>query len=139
MTDTMQVYKCELCGNIVEVLHAGPGQLVCCGQPMVLMKEKTSDTGNEKHLPIIGESTHGMKVKVGSISHPMESEHYIEWIEVVEGCGNVQRKFLEPGEAPEGIFDVCCDVKEVRSYCNVHGHWGNRDINVEGTCGCPHP
>ncbi len=128
----MQVYKCEVCGNIVEVLHPGPGRLVCCGQAMILMKEKTEDKGMEKHLPVIEATEHGVKVKVGSIPHPMEDEHYIEWIEVVEVCGNVHRKSLEPGAAPEAIFDVCCDVQDIRSYCNMHGHWGNKDSKVEG-------
>lgn len=136
MTDRMQVYKCELCGNIVEVLHAGPGELVCCGQPMDLMREKVEDKGQEKHLPVTGESEHGMKVMVGGTPHPMEDAHYIEWIEVVEECGAIHRKYLAPGDTPEGIFQVCCDVKEVRSYCNVHGHWGNRNIDHEGSCGC---
>jgi superoxide reductase len=138
MTDSMQVYKCNLCGNIVEVLHPGPGQLICCGQPMILMKEKKEDAGQEKHLPVAADDAHGMKVSVGSIPHPMEGEHYIEWIEVIEECGKIHRAFLNPGDAPEGLFDVCCDVKEVRSYCNVHGHWSNRDVKVEGSCGCCH-
>jgi len=139
MTKRLQVYKCEICGNIVEVVHAGPGQLVCCGRAMILMKEKKEDKGVEKHLPVAEATQQGIKVKVGSIPHPMEDEHYIEWIEVLEACGNVQRKFLAPGESPEAVFDVCCDVEETRSYCNLHGHWGSKETDASGshshTCG----
>ena len=123
MTEQKQIYKCEICGNIVEVLHAGPGQLVCCGQPMTLMEEKTEDKGMEKHVPVLEKTEKGVKVKVGSIPHPMMENHYIEWIEVVEECGNEHRRFLKPEEAPEAEFEVCCGVAEVRSYCNIHGLW----------------
>ena len=132
----MQVYKCELCGNIIEVVHAGPGQLVCCGQPMVLMSEKTQDAGMEKHLPVAEATAHGVKVNVGSIPHPMDDDHYIEWVEVVEVCGNVHQKFLNPGETPQAMFDLCCDIQEVRSYCNKHGHWSSKDVKSGGCDHC---
>ncbi len=122
MTERLQVYKCELCGNIVEVLHAGVGELVCCGQPMKLQVEKTGDTGTEKHTPVVEKDGSKVKVKVGSVSHPMEEGHYIEWIEVVTEEG-VARKFLKPGEAPAAEFEGAGSVLGVRSYCNLHGLW----------------
>lgn len=137
MAEKMKVYKCALCGNIIEVLHAGMGTLVCCGQPMKIMAEKSEDTGMEKHLPVIVKGEDCLKVKVGSVSHPMEGNHYIEWIEVVEKCGSVHRKHLKPGDDPEAGFHVCCDVKEIRSYCNVHGHWkAEGDVGSSDTCCC---
>lgn len=122
MAEKLQVYKCNVCGNIVEVLHGGAGQLVCCGAPMKRMDENTVDAAKEKHVPVIENTDHGIKVKVGSVAHPMEGEHYIEWIEVVAD-GKAYRQFLNPGEAPEATF--CIDAKEVtaREYCNLHGLW----------------
>lgn len=122
MAEKLQVYKCNVCGNIVEVLHGGVGQLVCCDAPMVLMEENTVDAAKEKHVPMIENSDHGIRVKVGSVAHPMESEHYIEWIGVVAD-GKAYRQFLNPGDAPEAVF--CIDAKEVtaREYCNLHGLW----------------
>ena len=117
MTKRLEVYKCELCGNIVEVLHASGGELVCCGQPMKLLEEKTADAATEKHVPVI----EGNKVKVGSVPHPMTEQHYIEWIEIVGG-NNVCRKFLKPGEAAEAVFAEFTPEMS-REYCNVHGLW----------------
>ena len=122
MTDQKEVYKCELCGNVVEVLHAGAGELVCCGQPMALLEEKGNDQGTEKHLPVLENVDGGVKIKVGDIPHPMAEEHYIEWIEIVTDS-RVERKYLKPGAAPEAFFSIEEDVKEVRSYCNLHGLW----------------
>jgi len=121
MTKRGQVYKCEICGNIVEVLHEGAGQLVCCGQPMTLVDEKTEDAGREKHVPVVERSGGGIKVKVGSIPHPMEEAHFIEWIEM-EADGCVYRVFLKPGEEPVAEFPVE-RVDRVREYCNIHGLW----------------
>ena len=113
------IYKCEICGNIVEVLHAGDGVLVCCGQDMTFMKEKTEkEEGEEKHVPIIIDDK---KVKVGSVLHPMEPEHYIEWIEGLDGLGHTAKFFLKPGDKPEVDFNF--EVEEARAYCNVHGLW----------------
>ena len=123
MTERLEVYKCNICGNIVKVLHVGPGQLVCCNQPMELLQEKTEDQGMEKHVPVIEKTGKGIRVKVGSIPHPMEDKHYIEWIEVMDG-DNVQRKFLKPGEKPEAEFEVK-SVKKAREFCNVHGLWSS--------------
>jgi len=122
MTQRLEVYKCNLCGNIVEVLHAGPGELVCCGAPMVCMQENTVDAAKEKHVPVIEKIEGGVKVKVGSAAHPMEEKHYIEWIEVVAD-GKVYRQFLKPGQEPEAIFMVAADNVTAREYCNIHGHW----------------
>ena len=125
MTIQKQVYRCNVCGNIVEVLHAGKGQLVCCGQPMELLQEKTEDIGLEKHVPVIEKFKNGVRVKVGSIPHPMEEKHFIEWIELLVG-DKVYRKFLKPGDKPEADFEVKLDnVKKVlaREYCNLHGLW----------------
>ena len=123
MAERLQVYKCDVCGNIVEVVHGGAGELVCCGQPMNLLTENTTDAAVEKHVPVIEELDHGIKVTVGSVPHPMADEHYIEWIEVVAG-GKSYTEYLNPGGAPEATFCVnAADVTMVREYCNLHGHW----------------
>lgn len=117
MTKRLEVFKCELCGNIVEVLHAGGGELVCCGQPMKLLEEKTADAATEKHVPVI----EGHTVKVGSVPHPMTEQHYIEWIEIIGG-DRICRKFLKPGESAEAVFDGFAPEAS-REYCNIHGLW----------------
>ena len=122
MTKQSQVYKCPVCGNIVEVLHPGAGQLVCCGQPMELQEEKTGDEGQEKHVPILEKDEKSLKVKVGEIQHPMEEEHYIEWIELIVDS-KVYRKFLKPGDIPEVVFPLRGEEYIVRAYCNLHGLW----------------
>ena len=122
MTEKLQIYKCDVCGNIVEMLHAGAGQLVCCGQPMKLFKENTVDATKEKHVPVIEKTATGIKVKVGSVAHPMEEKHYIEWIEVIAD-GQAYRKFLNPGEAPEATFELKAEKVTAREYCNLHGLW----------------
>jgi len=122
MTELKQVYKCNICGNIVEVLHTGIGELVCCGEPMELLKEKADETGNEKHVPVIEKIETEIKVKVGSIPHPMEEKHYIEWIEIVAD-GISYRKFLEPGDKPEAEFEIKAGKIEAREYCSIHGLW----------------
>ncbi len=122
MTKKLQVYKCEVCGNMVEVIHEGVGELVCCGQPMVLFDEKIEEEGKEKHLPVVEKTEKGFLVKVGSIQHPMEEKHYIEWIEVIAN-GKAYRQFLKPGDVPEVSFDIEAENITVRGYCNVHGLW----------------
>lgn len=116
------IYKCSMCGNIVEVIHEGQGELVCCGQPMTLLVENTTDASLEKHVPVIETIDGGFRVKVGSVPHPMEEKHYIEWIELIAD-DRVCRRFLKPGEAPEAVFMVKADRITVREYCNVHGLW----------------
>ncbi len=116
------VYKCNICGNIVSVLHAGGGRLVCCGQSMQLQEAKTEDQGMEKHVPVVEKTDEGVKVTVGAVQHPMESNHYIEWIEVIT-AGGVQRKFLKPGDAPQAFFKNTEEIIQVREYCSLHGLW----------------
>lgn len=125
MTEKNQIYKCNVCGHIVEIFHPGAGTLVCCDQPMELLKEKTEDEGREKHVPVIEKTASGIKVKVGSVPHPMEEKHYIEWIEIIAD-GKSCRKFLKPGDAPEAEFDVSGESIVVREYCNIHGLWTKR-------------
>lgn len=122
MTEQNQIYKCEVCGNIVEVLHDGKGTLVCCGQPMKLFVENTVDASKEKHVPVIEKTSTGLKVSVGAVAHPMEEKHYIEWIEVIAD-GKVYRQFLKPGETPEALFEVQAAEVSARAYCNIHGLW----------------
>ena len=122
MTKKLEIYKCEICGNIVEVLHIGQGQLVCCGQPMKQLTEKQQDEGNEKHVPVIEKTGNGIKVKVGSVPHPMEEKHHIEWIEILVD-GKAYREFLEPGNAPEAVFNVSGENVTAREFCNIHGLW----------------
>jgi superoxide reductase len=125
MTELKQVYRCNICGNIVEVLHTGVGQLVCCGQPMELLTEKTTDVGLEKHVPVMEKLNGKIKVKVGSVPHPMEEKHYIEWVEIIAD-GSVYRKFLKPGDKPEAEFEITAKKLEVREYCNIHGLWKSK-------------
>jgi len=122
MVERMQVYKCDLCGNIVEVLHGGAGELVCCNQPMKLMEAKTENMGKEKHVPVIEKTDLGVKVEIGSVPHPMEEKHYIEWVAVITDRG-IYRKFLNPGEKPEAEFKIKESVISAKEYCNVHGLW----------------
>ncbi|MFC1598579.1 desulfoferrodoxin [Patescibacteria group bacterium] len=117
-----EIYKCSVCGNIVEVLHAGGGELVCCGKPMELLEAKNQDEGQEKHVPVIEKTKTGIKVKIGSVPHPMEKEHYIEFIEIIAD-GQVYRQELEPGQAPEAEFCIQAENITAREYCNVHGLW----------------
>jgi len=122
MKQNLKIFKCEICGNIVELLHEGAGELVCCNQPMKLMVENTVDAAKEKHVPIVEKTANGYLVKVGSVAHPMEDKHYIEWIELIAD-GKACRQFLNPGDKPEAFFQV--EAKEVyaREYCNLHGLW----------------
>jgi len=122
MTQLNQIYKCEICGNMVEVLHTGAGELVCCGEPMKLLDENTVDAAKEKHVPVIEKSGNKVTVKVGSVAHPMEEKHYIEFIELMAD-GKVYRKFLKPGEKPEATFEVTAAKVSAREYCNLHGLW----------------
>jgi superoxide reductase len=122
MTENLQIYKCEVCGNIVEMIHSGAGELVCCGQAMKHFVENTVDAAKEKHVPVVEKTDGGISVKVGSVAHPMEDKHYIEWIEVIAD-GKACRQFLKPGEAPEATFKIDAAQPTVREYCNLHGLW----------------
>jgi len=122
VTEVRQVYRCKICGNIVEVLHAAGGTLVCCGQPMELLEGNTTEASVEKHLPVIEKTKEGVKIKVGSAPHPMEEKHYIEWIELVAD-GEIFIKWLKPGDKPEAEFSVKAKKISARAYCNLHGLW----------------
>ncbi|MFN3739216.1 MAG: desulfoferrodoxin [Thermodesulfovibrionales bacterium] len=123
MTKRLQVYKCEICGNMSEVILEGVGTLVCCGKSMRLFEENTVDASKEKHVPVIEKIEGGYKVKVGSVPHPMEEKHYIEWIELIAD-GRAYREFLKPGQAPEAIFKIEASAEiGAREYCNLHGLW----------------
>ena len=122
MAEKLEIYKCEVCGNIVEVLHGGMGELVCCGQPMKLYKENTVDAAREKHVPVVEKIAGGFKVKVGDVAHPMEEKHYIEWVEVIAD-GKAYRQFLNPGQTPEAVFNIEADQVTAREYCSLHGLW----------------
>ena len=130
MTKDNQIYKCNVCGNIVEVLHTGVGQLVCCNQSMELLEEKIKNDGLEKHVPVIEElpanvcqGKDGVKIKIGEIEHPMEENHYIEWIEIIPVDGKRGKKFLKPGDKPEVEFYTRQKIIGIRAYCNIHGLW----------------
>jgi len=122
MTEKLQIYKCQVCGNIVEVVHTGAGELVCCGKPMTLLAENSTDAATEKHVPVVEKTADGFRVIVGSVAHPMEDKHFIEWIEVIAD-GKAYRKFLNPGDAPEALFKILADKVTARAYCNIHGLW----------------
>jgi superoxide reductase len=118
MTNKNQIWKCNICGNIIEILHSGADALVCCGQPMNLFGEKEEDPEKgEKHLPLI----EGNKVRVGEVTHPMDEDHYIEWIEATDKDGTKAKVFLKPGDEPEATF--CFEPVSAREYCNLHGLW----------------
>ncbi len=122
MPNKTDVYKCNACGNIVELLTVGGGELVCCGSPMVLMTENTTDAAVEKHVPALTKIDNGWQVNVGSVDHPMTDDHFIEWIELMVGS-TVYREFLKPGDKPSAMFPVAADKVSARAYCNLHGLW----------------
>lgn len=123
MTSKLEIYKCGLCGNMVEVVHGNPGELACCGKPMIKLTENTTDASKEKHVPVIEKLANGIKVSVGSIPHPMEEKHLIEWIELIAD-NKVYLQFLKPGDAPVAIFEgVKADKVTAREFCNLHGLW----------------
>jgi superoxide reductase len=122
MAERLEVYKCDLCGNIVEVMHGGGGALVCCGEDMKLQVEGTVDAAREKHVPVIHKTDTGYKVVVGEVAHPMLDAHYIEWIELVAD-DKVYRQYLKPGQTPEAEFCIQAEKVTAREYCNLHGQW----------------
>ncbi len=122
MAEKMAVYKCELCGNIVEVLTAGSAELMCCGQQMVMQAENTTDAAVEKHVPVLEKKGDGWQVSVGSVDHPMTDDHYIEWIELIAG-DTVYRQFLNPSDKPTAYFPSIEGDVSARAYCNLHGLW----------------
>lgn len=122
MAKQLEVYKCKICGNIVEVLYGAAGVLVCCGQPMELQTENTTDAAKEKHVPVVEKIAGGYKVTVGSTLHPMEEKHYIQWIELIAD-GKAYRQFLQPGDQPSVVFNISAEQVKAREYCNLHGLW----------------
>lgn len=122
MRELREIYRCPICGNVVEVLNAGAGELVCCGKPMILLKGNTTDGAMEKHVPVVEKIDGGYRVKVGSVDHPMLAEHYIQWIELLTPT-SVLRRELKPGEKPEAVFYTDEEFVCVREYCNLHGLW----------------
>jgi superoxide reductase len=122
MPKRLEVYKCQHCGNIIEVMHGGGANIVCCGENMQLQTENTVDAAKEKHVPVIEKGDGTITVKVGAVAHPMDEKHYIEWIELIAD-GKVYRQFLEPGQAPEATFCVTAENVTAREYCTLHGHW----------------
>ena len=123
MAERYEVYKCDLCGNIVQVLVGGGGELVCCGQPMQKLTENTVDAAKEKHVPVIEKIDGGYKVKVGDVPHPMEENHWIQWIELIAD-GVSYKQFLNPGDKPEAFFCLeTANAVAAREYCNLHGLW----------------
>lgn len=123
MTKLLEIYKCSVCGNMVEVVHASVGELVCCNKPMLLLKENTEDAATEKHVPIIKEN---YVIEVGSTPHPMEEKHYIEWIELIFG-NKAYRAFLKPGKTPSADFKFSKEKIKAREYCNIHGLWSSEE------------
>lgn len=122
MTELKQVYRCPICGNIVEVVHQAGGTLSCCGQPMQLLKENSQDAALEKHVPVIEKIEGGWRVTVGSVEHPMLPEHHIEWIELITD-DKIMRKYLKPGDKPMAEFMTEATEVTAREYCNLHGLW----------------
>ena len=129
-TERLQIYKCQSCGTLLEVLRGGDEPLQCCGQPMVLLSENTVDAAKEKHVPVITRVAGGYHVRVGSVAHPMEEKHFIEWIELIAD-GQVFRHFLQPGDAPEAVFSIVGECVTAREHCNLHGLWKGNSPDVE--------
>lgn len=124
MAKRMEVYKCDVCGNMTEGLHDGVGIMVCCDQNMTVLTENTTEAAKEKHIPVVEKTADGYKVKVGSVAHPMDEKHHIEWIELIAG-NRVYRQYLNPGDAPEASFAISAAQVKARAYCNLHGLWSN--------------
>ena len=122
MTKRNQVYKCEKCGNLVNVVHDADGSLVCCGEEMKLLLPNTVDAAQEKHIPIVEKNGNIVNISVGSVPHPMEAAHYIETISILTD-NRLYRLYLSPGDKPEASFEIDEDIKSVRAYCNLHGLW----------------
>lgn len=122
MAERLQVFRCEVCGHVIQVMHGGAGTLVCCNQPMQQLTENTTDAAQEKHVPVVERDGEKVTVRVGSVDHPMEEKHYIEWIEVAAG-DEVMQRYLKPGDPPHATFEVTSKDLTVRAYCNLHGLW----------------
>jgi len=122
MVEKLGIYKCQPCNIIAEALTDGEGDIICCDKPMEKLVAKTADEGKEKHVPVVEKTEGGIKVKIGSVPHPMEEKHHIQWIEVIAG-DKAYRQFLKPGQAPEAVFNITADNITAREHCNIHGLW----------------
>ncbi len=123
MPGKMEIYKCNLCGNVVEVTTGGSGDLNCCGQAMIQMSENTTDAAVEKHVPSLEKKENGWQVNVGTVDHPMADDHYIEWVELIVNDTTLYREYLNPGDKPTAFFPVTAETVTARAYCNLHGLW----------------
>ena len=123
MSQKLEIYKCSICGHIVQIVHSGAGTLVCCGKEMQRIEENTVEASTEKHIPVLAKVADGYEVKVGEVEHPSEESHYIEWIELVLKDGQNLKKFINPGEKPAAQFKTGSEVSAVKAYCNLHGLW----------------
>ncbi len=124
MTKKLEIYKCQKCGNIIEVMHGAGGNLICCTESMVLFEANKTDAATEKHVPVLSKTDNGYLVQVGEVAHPMTDEHYIEWIELIDG-NNVYCTFLKPGDKPEATFSIQAENPVARAYCNLHALWSS--------------
>jgi len=124
MTELNNIYRCNTCGHMTEIINEGTGELVCCDQKMELLEERQLDVGAEKHIPIIEKDGNNIVVKLGEVPHPMLEEHYICFIELFVG-DKIYRKFLKASDDPKAVFEVCADMNDLkaRAYCNIHGLW----------------
>lgn len=125
MTEKLEMYRCDVCGNLVQVLISGEGELVCCGKPMVLINPNTSeDASLEKHVPVFIKDAEGrLEIQVGSVPHPMEDKHYIMFIETISGDKNhVALEYLHPEQEPKMRLEMQEPEKAI-AFCNIHGLW----------------
>ncbi|MBN1437427.1 MAG: desulfoferrodoxin [Sedimentisphaerales bacterium] len=122
MANRLELYKCDKCGNVIEMIWGDYRHMLCCGTMMHPVEAKTADAKTEKHVPVIEKVPGGFKVTVGSVPHPMEENHYIQWIEI-QADGKVYTEYLKPGMAPEATFTIDAEKVTAREYCNVHGLW----------------
>lgn len=129
MTERLELYKCEVCGNTVQVILEGFGQLTCCGQPMLKMLPKTNDENfAEKHVPVFNETEAGLEIKVGSIPHPMENEHYIMFMEAISKDKNsMLLQYLYPNDEPKTVIRDIQEVENALGFCNIHGLWEGKN------------
>ena len=125
MTQRDQVYKCEICGNLLTIVHGADCSLVCCFDEMNLLEPNTVDASREKHLPVFKKTGNTLKVSVGRVFHPMEAEHYIETISILSDK-KLYRAYLSPGDEPEAVFEIGEKIRCVRAYCNLHGLWESK-------------
>lgn len=125
MTERLEMYRCEICGNLVQVILAGGGELVCCGQPMTLLKPNTiEDAALEKHIPVYIQHENGVEIQVGSVLHPMNDNHYIMFIESIsEDRNRMKLQYLHPGQEAKMLLEEKLGKEKALEFCNLHGLW----------------